>query len=41
MLAAVKQYLGGNEFKDDIDVQRIVTRWLMTKDTRTDMKREK
>jgi hypothetical protein len=33
MLVAVKQYLGGKKFKGDLEVERIVTQWLMTQDT--------
>jgi hypothetical protein len=29
----VKQYLGGNRFKDDLEVERTVKRWLTKKDT--------
>ena len=33
MLVAVKQYLGGNKLKDDLEVERIVIRWLTKKET--------
>jgi len=33
MLVAVKQYLGGNKFKGDIEMENVVTRWLTKKDT--------
>jgi hypothetical protein len=33
MLVAVKQYLGSRKSEDDLEVEKIVTRWLMTKNT--------
>jgi hypothetical protein len=39
MFVAVKQYLG-DKFKDDLEVERIVTRWLTKKETDRYKKRE-